>query len=40
VCACGHVANLGFHEMTDPHFSHDGNRNGLDDLLDHVGVAL
>ena len=26
--------------MTDPHFSHDGNGDSLDDLLDHPGVAL
>jgi hypothetical protein len=26
--------------MTDPHFSHDRNGNCLDDLFDHLGVAL
>jgi hypothetical protein len=31
---------LGLNKMTDPHFSHDGNGNGLNDLLDHLGVAL
>jgi hypothetical protein len=27
-------------KVTDPHFCHDGDGNGLDDLLDHMGVAL
>jgi hypothetical protein len=31
---------LSLDEMTDPHFSHDGNRNCLDDLFDHLGVTL
>jgi hypothetical protein len=31
---------LGLDEMADPHFSHDGNRNCLDDLFDHLGVTL
>ena len=31
---------LGLDEMTDPHFSHDGNRNCLYDLFDHLGVTL
>lgn len=31
---------LSFDEMTDPHFGHDGNGNRLDDLFDHVWVAL
>lgn len=26
--------------MTDPYFSHDRNGNRLDDLFDHLGVAL
>jgi hypothetical protein len=31
---------LGLDEMTDPHFSHDRNGNCLNDLFDHLGVAL
>jgi hypothetical protein len=31
---------LGLDKMTDPNFGHDGNRNSLDNLLDHVGVTL
>jgi hypothetical protein len=31
---------LSLDEMTDPHFGHDGDGNRLDDLLDHVWVAL
>ena len=31
---------LSFDEMPDPHFGHDGNGNRLNDLFDHVWVAL
>jgi hypothetical protein len=31
---------LGLDEMADPDFGHDGNSYSLDNLLDHVGVAL
>ena len=31
---------LGFDEMADPHFRHDGDGHGIDNLLDHVGVTL
>lgn len=36
----GENAHLRFNKMSDPHFRHHRDGNGIDDSFDHVGVTL
>jgi hypothetical protein len=40
VCIAQRTHYLSLDEMTDSHFGHDWNGNCLDNLLDHMWVAL